>query len=439
MKRRAFLHTVGGLAGGLAAGRGIAASGRSVPASPEWPPADRAGQDDPRFWHVVRRQFQLPADFAYLNTAGLGASPFAVTSTLAAWTDREETNPAPGHSEDDWSRIRARCASLLGPSCSADEIALVSTATEGINAILNTIPLTRGDEVITSTHEHASLVIPLLHKMQTHGIAVRTFEPDLVRASGNVDRIAALAGARTRLIFISHVTCTTGQVMPVAGIGRFAAGRGIAFALDGAQALAHVPFDVAATGAHYYAASCHKWLLGPKRTGILFVRRDRLSSAEPTIVGAYSDAASSMQDRRLVLRPGAQRFEYGTQNDALVYGVESAVDFVSAIGLPAVWKRNRALAEQCVAGAGRIPGIELLSPSEAPDRSAIVTFKVAGRDNRQVASELVRRRLRVRSVTEGGLDAVRASFHVYNDEPEVERLLLALREIAAGGAPKGQR
>ena len=437
MKRRTFLHTVGGLAGGLAAGGGIAASGRSRAAAPVWPPG-LADQNDPRFWRVLRRQFQLPADFAYLNTAGLGASPLAVTGTLAAWTDREEANPAPGHSEDDWSRIRARCATLLGPSCSADEVALVSTATEGINAILNTIPLTRGDEIITSTHEHASLVIPLLHKIQTHEIEVRTFEPDLVRAAGNVDRIAALAGARTRLIFISHVTCTTGQLMPVADIGRLAAARGIAFALDGAQSLAHVPFDIASTGAHYYAASCHKWLLGPKRTGILYVRRDRLSSAVPTIVGAYSDAASSMQDRRLVLRPGAQRFEYGTQNDALIYGIESAVDFVSSIGVPIIWARNRALGEQCVAGLGRIPGIELLSPSEPQDRSAIVTFKAAGRDNRQVASELVRRKLRVRSVTEGGLDAVRASFHVYNDEAEVDRLLLALREVVAAGAPKGQ-
>jgi len=168
------------------------------------------------------------------------------------------------------------------------------------------------------------------------------------------------------------------------------------------------------------------------------VRRDRLAAAVPTIVGAYSDAASSMQDRRLVLRPGAQRFEYGTQNDALIYGIESAVDFVAAIGLPAIWARNRALAEQCVAGLDRIPGVELLSPAEAQDRSAIVTLKVAGRDNRQVASGLVSRKLRVRSVTEGGLDAVRASFHVYNDEAEVERLLLALREIAAAGASRGQ-
>jgi selenocysteine lyase/cysteine desulfurase len=440
MKRRDFLHGVGSLAGGLAVGEAIGHSSAkahgqatglqaAVPSLPE--------RTDPRFWQVVREQFQLPADFAYLNTGGLGASPRAVTNTLTAWTDREEANPAPGHSEDDWTRIRTRCASLLGPSCSGDEIALVSTATEGLNAILNTIPLTPGDEVITSTHEHPSLIIPLLHKMRTHKIVVRTFEPDMARARGNVDAIEAQVTPRTRLIFISHVTCTTGQIMPVAEIGRLAAARGIAFALDGAQSLAHLPFDIAKTGAHYYAASCHKWLLGPKRTGVLYVRRDRFATAVPTVVGAYSDAVSSLPDRRLDLRPNAQRFEYGTQNDALVYGVEAAIDFLFALGITAIWERNRALAERFVDGITRMSRVSLLSPGERSARSAMVTFKIAGRDNRQIAAELVRRRLRVRSVTEAGLDAVRVSFHVYNAEPEVDRLLAALGEIAAAGGAKG--
>ena len=190
MKRRTFLHDIGTLAGGLAVvpavGHAADQGAGQAPAAARLP-----NQADPGFWPAVRRQFQLPAGFAYLNTAGLGASPRAVADTLSAWTDREEANPAPGHNENDWARIRKACAGLLGPTCSDEEIAFVSTATEGINAILNTIPLTRGDEVITSTHEHASLAIALLHRMNTLGIAIRTFEPDLASAPGNVDRIAS--------------------------------------------------------------------------------------------------------------------------------------------------------------------------------------------------------------------------------------------------------
>lgn len=426
MRRREFLRGVGGVAGGA-----LLSATRAWSSTLDEMRRLRATFDteDERFWQLVRAQFHLAPATAYLNTAGLGGSPFAVTNMVKAMMDREEEAPAPGHSEEDWSRIRAKCAALLGRGCSAEEIALVSTATEGINVILNGLGLVRGDEIITSTHEHVALCIPLLHKMKTAGIEVRTFEPDLKRAQGNVDRIAALMTNRTRLVFVSHVTCTTGQIFPVADIARLAASKGILFALDGAQSLCQFPIDISASGADFYTASGHKWLLGPKRTGILYVRKDRLDALTPTIVGAYSDRANSLLDRRLELRSSAQRFEYGTQNGALIYGLEAAADFVSTIGLDAVWKHNQALAEACVAGLGAIPGVELLSPSEPASRSAMVTFHFPGRDNRQVASTLVQRRLRVRSVTEGGLDAVRVSFHVYNDGNQVERLLQELKKI----------
>jgi selenocysteine lyase/cysteine desulfurase len=428
MKRRVFLRAAGASAGSLLLGpRGRARAQAGLP-----PP------DDPGFWQAVRAQFQLPADFVYLNTAGLGSSPAAVTNRVKAEMDREEANPAPGHSEEDWTRIRRKCAALLGPSCRADEVALVSTATEGINAILNTVPFSRGDEVVTSTHEHAGLVIPLLHKAQTHGIVIRTFEPDLESAQGNVDRVVALITPRTRLIFVSHVTCTTGQLMPVAEIARVSARRDVPLALDGAQSWAQLPFDLGTLGAHFFAASGHKWLLGPKRTGVLWIRHDRVASAVPTTVGAYSDAESSLGERRLVLRPNAQRFEYATQNDALIYGVEAAADYLQTITPGRAWAHNRALAERCAAGLAGLRSVELLSPREPAWRTAIIAFRMAGRDNRQVAAELIRRRFRVRSVTEAGLDAVRASFHVYNSDRDVDRLVLAVQELSGTGAVKGR-
>lgn len=428
MRRRQFLRGAGGAAAGA-----LLSARRAWSSTLDEIRDARAtlDTDDERFWQLVRAQFHLAPGTAYLNTAGLGASPFAVTNMVKAMMDREEAAPAPGHSEEDWSRIRAKCAALLGRGCSADEIALVSTATEGINVILNGLGLVRQDEVITSTHEHVALCIPLLHKMKHAGIELRTFEPDLKHAQGNVDRIAALMTSRTRLVFVSHVTCTTGQVLPVADIARLVASKRILFALDGAQSLCQFPIDIKAAGADFYTASGHKWLMGPKRTGILYVRKDGLDTLVPTIVGAYSDRANSLPDRRLELRPNAQRFEYGTQNGALIYGLEAASDFVSTIGLDAIWKHNQALALACIDGLRTIPGAELLSPDEPPSRSAMVTFRFPGRDNRQVAGTLMQRHLRARSVTEGGLDAVRVSFHVYNDASEVEKLLQELKKLGS--------
>ena len=414
------------------AGLGVAAG---AVMTPPWPhdgvAADlaRRGQAASDPWRDVREQFQLPGDYAYFNTAGLGASPRAVTDRVKSEMDREERAPSPGHSESDWARIRGKCASLLGPSCSAGEIALVSTATEGINIILNGLTFKPGDEVITSTHEHPALAIPLLHKIGTAGIVVRTFEPDLGSRIGNVDRIRAALTPRTRLVFISHVTCTTGQIMPLAEIGRLAAERKLWFALDGAQSLAQFPIDIAAAGAHCFTASGHKWLMAPKRTGVLYVRQDRLPDLGSTVVGAYSDQTTSLPERRLTLRSDAERFEYGTQNDALIYGVEAAADFVAALGLRRIWEHNRALAERFRGALQSQKAVELLSPDEPEARSAMVTFRLPGRDNRQVANALTGRRLRVRSVTEAGLDAVRASFHVCNTDEEVERLIEAVAHL----------
>jgi selenocysteine lyase/cysteine desulfurase len=427
MRRREFLRRTGGAAAGawLAATRAWSQSLDEVRRL-----RAEQGVSDPRFWQFIRAQFQLPRETDYLNTAGLGSSPSAVTAMIRTMTDREEQAPSATHSEEDWVRIRGKCAAFLGAGCSADEIALVSTATEGINIILNGIAFERGDEVITSTHEHPALNIPLLHKMKTAGIAIRTFEPDLARAQGNVSRIEALLSKRTRLIFISHVTCTTGQIFPIAEIARLAASRGVLFALDGAQSLCQFPIDIKAAGVDFYTASGHKFLLGPKRTGILYVRKDRLEALTPTIVGAYSEQAASLAARRLELRPNAQRYEYGTQNDALIYGLEAGADFISSIGLPEIWAHNQALTEAALARLGAIPGVKLLSPAEAAYRSAMVSFTLPGRDYRQVAAALAQRHLRIRVV--GEIEAIRASFHVYNDANEVDRLVAAVKELATG-------
>jgi selenocysteine lyase/cysteine desulfurase len=404
MKRREFLSAVGAVAAG---GPSLASQAPSI-----------------------RPQFHLPADYGYFNTAGLGASPRSVTDAVKLAMDRVESAPAPGHSEADWVRIRGKIATLLGPSCRPDEIALISTATEGINVVLNGLPLRQGDEVITSTHEHVALAVPLLHKIRTAGIVVRTFEPDLTSSERTVDRVSALVGPRTRLIFISHVTCTTGQILPVAAIGQVATTHRLWYALDGAQSLAHMPIDIAATGAQFYTASGHKWLLGPKRTGMLFVRRDQIEALVPSIVGAYSDESNSLAERSLTLRAGAQRFEYGTQNAALVYGLEAAVDLMTSLGVQKSWERNLQLANAFREGLRGITRAGLLSPADASARSAIVTFRLDGHDNRDVANRLSAQKLRVRSVTEAGLDAVRASFHLCNDESEVTRLAEAVRRMA---------
>lgn len=424
MKRKDFLKGTSALLGGLAAAKDLSSADffRRF--------ENAAGEGEEYFWRLVRDQFVLDPDWSYLNFGGLGSCPLPVINSLIEWTRSEERAPSAGHNEKEWGRVKENLARVLGKACRKEDLALISTATEGINMIVNGLALKRGDEVITSTHEHVALHSALLNRMQRDGIVIRFFEPDFKSGLGNVDRIARWINPRTRLIFISHVTCTTGQLFPVRKISELARAKGIWFALDGAQAPVCVPFDIVADGADFYASSAHKWLMGPKRTGFLYIRNGLLDSLRPLTVGAYSSERYDAAKLEFVLHPTAQRFEYGTQNDALFLALGKAVDFVETIGLDRIWKHNRAMAERFYNGLKDIRGVEILSPEEEAYRTAMIGFRMTTHDMDSVNHRLSMDRIRVRAVSEGGLNGIRVSFHICNHMGEVEAILASLKKLA---------
>jgi len=392
-----------------------------------------ASADEDALWKIIRKQFALDPEWTYLNFGGLGACPLPVLHSFSEWSRSEELSPNAGHDEKEWWSVKERLATLLGKSCRKEDLALISSATEGINLIINGLPLKKGEEVITSTHEHVAVNTGLLNRMQRDGIVIRLFEPDLKNGLGNVERIARLINGRTRLILVSHVTCTTGQRLPDQEISRLARDKGVWFALDGAQAPGCVLLDIVETGADFYTCSTHKWIMAPKRTGFLYVRRGLLDALRPTTVGGGSTEKYDILKNEMVFQPTAQRYEYGTQNDALFFALGTAVDFVRAIGLERIWDHNHPLAERFYRGLLEIPGIEVLSPEEEAYRSAMISFRMKAFDYKKVNEHLAKDKIRVRSVTEGGLNATRVSFHICNMDDEVTSILDSLGRLAKSG------
>jgi len=424
MNRKEFLRGMAAVAGSLAIpGPARAADFRTAL-------QDAAAGGDAAFWKLIRDEFVLDPGWSYLNFGGLGTCPMPVLNAMWEWTRSEERAPSAGHDETLWWSVKERLARLLGPRCRKEDLALISCATEGVNAIINGLPLKKGDEVITSTHEHVAVNVGLLNRMQRDGIVIRLFEPDLVRARGNVERIGSLVNPRTRLIFVSHVTCTTGQLFPAQEIASLARDKGVWFAMDGAQAPVCVPFDIVESGVDFYTSSTHKWLMGPKRTGFLYVRQGMLDTLRPITAGAYSSERNEIGKLDLVLHPTAQRYEYGTQNDALFFALGAAIDFVQTIGMPRIWQHNHALAEKFYRGLVDIGSVEILSPQEEAYRTAMISFRMANHTYADINAQMAKAKIRVRPVTEGGLNCIRVSFHVCNDGPEVDRILDVLRTLA---------
>ncbi|CUS91916.1 Aminotransferase class-V [Candidatus Kryptonium thompsonii] len=147
-------------------------------------------------------------------------------------------------------------------------------------------------------------------------------------------------------------------------------------------------------------------------------------------MGGYSDAGYSVEKNELKFQPSAQRFEYGTQNPALFFGLETAIDFLNAIGIDKVWEHDRALAEAFYQELIKIANVEVLSPEEENFRTAMITFRMKNITYDKIVSYLMEKRIRVRPVTEGNLMAVRVSFHVYNNEMDVAKILSEIKNLA---------
>jgi len=170
--------------------------------------------------------------------------------------------------------------------------------------------------------------------------------------------------------------------------------------------------------------------MAPKRTGFLYVRQGLLDTLRPTTVGGGSTEKYDIFKNEMVFQPTAQRYEYGTQNDALFFALGTAVDFVQAIGLERIWSHNHPLAERFYRGLLEIPGVEVLSPEEKTYRSAMISFRMKAFDHKKINEHLAKDKIRFRSVTEGGLNAIRVSFHICNTDDEVTRILESLKRLA---------
>ncbi|MBN2093015.1 aminotransferase class V-fold PLP-dependent enzyme [candidate division KSB1 bacterium] len=423
MQRRRFLQTSALLTGLSALWKPEMVSGResfdSLMHSTTIP--------DETFWKFVRQQFLLPEDYAYFNTGGLGSSPTIVLETVYNEMREREITPSPAINMEKWLNTKRKVAEFIGAEM--DEIAFTNSATEGNNIVLNGLPLKTGDEIITSTHEHAGLEVPLLNLMTRTGIVIKTFQPDFQNGLGNLDRIDKLITKKTRLIFVSHFTCTTGQRFPAKEICELGHQKNLWVAFDGAQTAGNMPIHIKEIDCDFYAACCHKWMLGPKRTGFLYIRKTLLDTLKAINVGAYSTSDSNLLNNLYIPFPSAQRFEFATQNDALYAGVGTAIDFINKIGISRIWNHNKGLAEFFVAELLKIPEIQILSPEEAPFRTSLITFKVKNKNFRDIATALTNERYRVRIVPEGNVDGIRVSMHLYNNQTEVEKLIDKIKTL----------
>lgn len=421
MNRKKFLSTIG-----LGSTAFVASGCRSGNSSPSTLPEYSAEAPGP-FWKSVQNAYGIAEDRVYLNCGGLGPSPTVVSEAVKAKLDALQRISETGHSIMD--QARAVAAEYFGAH--VDELCFTRNATESNSIIAAGLNMKAGDEVIFESHAHPGGSFPWLGRQEREEIHVKIFEPDPESSESNVERIRSLITPRTRAIQVSHITAPTGILFDVQAIGQLARDRGIWFHVDGAQTAGMIPVNLHEMKCDSYATSGHKWMGGPRGTGVLYIAKDRIDEVACLHLGAYSDAGVDLPNR-IELHPTVRRHEYGTRNTELVEGLRVAMEFQNQIGKKRIEAYGSGLASYLRKGLLEIDGISVLTPSDPAWRRSILTFKSDRIGFDDLNSRLMREyRLRCRRVTERGLDAVRVSTHLFNSEADCDRVVEAVRTIVA--------
>jgi selenocysteine lyase/cysteine desulfurase len=360
----------------------------------------------------------------YLNTGSLGPTPQPVLDrVMEVWRTLEENPVVNGYNEGAGlaaaEAARAEVAGLVG--CATDNLLITSGTTRAMNIVAGSVRLARGDAVLTTDQEHHGGIAGWTWRARRDGVRIDRVPvpPEENDGAAIVARIAAAIRPETRVISVSHVLFSTGLRMPVLEISALARARGLLCVVDGAQAVGAIRVDVAAIGCHAYAGSGHKWLMGPKGTGLLYVSPDAAGRIEPIEWemghGYVSESA-------------------GFGPEPLVAGLGVAAATVRAIGIADVERRILALRNHAWRAFSALPSVQMASPPPGPLASGLVAIRLPAAIEARPFLRRLRERHNVvaRAIPGEPFNGLRFATHIFNTVAEIDAAAAGLRTELAG-------
>ena len=330
--------------------------------------AQEVAQDE-LFWREIQQSFSVSRSVVNLNNAGLCACPKVVTDAVLDLTMEQEKLPPytafttlPPRLE----HIRVSLAQLFG--CDAEELAIVRNATEALQTVLLGVELEPGDEVLTTSHDYWAMLDGLEQRRHRDGIRVKHVPvPAVPESMGEL--VQAIEGGitpRTRLILVSHLVNLGGQIYPIREICEVAHARGIEVVVDGAQSFGMFDFKMGDLGCDYFGTSLHKWLMAPKGTGVLYIRRDKIASTWPLLPPPQG------------LGDDVRKFEALGTIPATSLAIGEAIAFHNGIGAKRKEERLRYLTRYWAERLGALPNVSFSTSFDPEMFCAVATVAIEG-------------------------------------------------------------
>jgi len=389
--------------------------------------------------HSTRSDFPLLAqhpELHYLDSAASAQKPGVVLDALRDYYSTSYANPHRGayalsvDATERYHAARERIARFFGVT-SPETVVFTRGTTEAINLIASSwgrAHVSAGDEIVVTAMEHHANFVPWQQLALATGATLKICEltgPEQL----DLDMLASLVTARTKVVAFAHVSNVLGTINPIADIVSIVRDRSDALLVcDGAQGAPHLPILFDTLGVDVYAFSGHK-MLGPMGTGGLIARKTVLNDTPPYHFGG--DMIEFVEDLSSTWNSLPHKFEAGTPNAADAYALGAAIDYLDALGMDAVRAHEQELVATAYNRLSAIEGIKIYGPPPA-ERSGVISFTLATVHPHDLATILDGHGVCIRAghhcaqplMRRLGVPATaRASFYVYNDESDVDALI----------------
>ena len=373
----------------------------------------------------------------YLDAAATSQTPLPVLDAMDRYyreyraTIHRSVYPIAAEATEAFEGARERVAAFAGST--PGETVFTRNATEALNMVAYTWGrqnVAADDLVVLTQMEHHSNIVPW--QLLGCELAHVPIDDEGILDLDELDRLLARG---PKLVAVAHVSNVLGTVNPIAEIARRAHAAGAVIAVDGAQAAPHLPLDVRALDVDFYAWTGHK-AYGPTGIGVLHGRRELLEEMPPFLGGGHMIARVGDFESTWAEPPG--KFEAGTSAVAEAIGLGAAVDFLSGIGMDAVWEHSRDVVGYAMERLQEVPGLTLFGPTDLARRGTVCAFALEGVHPHDVAEIIGRQGVCIRAghhcaqplMRRLGVPATsRASFAVHSTPEDVDRLIDALATV----------
>lgn len=390
-------------------------------------PIEAAADED--FWAVIQQSFSVTRGIVNLNNGGVSPSPRMVTEAFVRYTWQQEDATAYTMwqlLEPQSETVRTGLAEIFG--CDAEEIAITRNASESLETLLMGMDFKSGDEILTTTQDYPRMLTTLKQRELREGLKLNLIKIPI--APKDVNDIAAAferaVTSRTKLILVSHQINLTGQINPVKKVCEMARARGIETIVDGAHAFAQFDFKRDDLQCDYYGTSLHKWLYAPKGTGLLYVKKDKISKI-------WALMASEDKNRNDI-----RKFEeIGTHSAAMRLAIGEAILFHNAIGGKRKEERLRYLSRYWMNRLKDVPKVGFNTSFDPLQSCAIANFKIDGVDPVALGSYLMsKHKIFTTPIVHEEFTGIRITPNVYTTLWELDRFCSVVEKVAKNGLPK---